>query len=211
VVLSPERSGGRRRSACLRSAALALAAAFVLAGCGNENGPEAAPPPPPPPLPEPERPKYGGPQNFVANPSFEDDVRQWRTLADTSLVRTPQASKAGYSAGEVRALAPTPYGIYVPGAVGYPVTGDVYEASAWIRASPGAVGKPVVMQLTESGGPTKPRVVDEARMRMTSSWKRLSVAGRVRGRTRTALDLLVAGNREIAVGDAFYVDAVTLY
>jgi hypothetical protein len=210
-VRGGERSGPRRRLFFVSSAPLAIAAALFLSACGGGRDAEVAPAPPPPPE-EPQKPKYGGPQNFIPNPSFEGDARHWRKLEDTSLARTLRTSKAGSFSVEVGARAARPYGIYVPGAVGYPVTGDVYKLSAWVKAgSASAIGKPVVVQLTESGGPTDPRVVDEASMKLTQRWKRVSVAGRVRGKLRTALDALVAGNREIAIGDTFYVDAVTLY
>ncbi len=154
--------------------------------------------------------KYGGPENYVLNPSFEDRLKQWGPWTYNSVVRrTRRYHQDGKIAAEVAAREAAPYGIVQASLVGYPGRGEKFVLSAWVRT----IGRAAVVHFaaTESGGKAEPSNFIESAVNVGTRWKRISARGAVAKTDRTALSLYLGVTNSIAPGDRILVDGVTLY
>src|SRR3712207_2468725 len=120
-------------------AAAVAVSLLIPAGCGDLTTPPAKEPPPAPATttvstPERRPGQYGGEENLLPNPSFEEGIRPWEPNGSAALLQlTNRFAKVGRTALRVTSKDVAAYGIQNIGAVVNPVRGDLYEFSAWVK------------------------------------------------------------------------------
>lgn len=155
--------------------------------------------------------KFGGPANYIANPSFEGSAQYWVPVnAYTRISIDRRVYRFGSAAALVEAREPQPFGIVAPYSVGRPSQGSVYGLSLWLRGEEGIAGRTVLVQTTESGGKTPDRTLAAVRVPLTSRWEEVRLAGRVLGPARDRIDVSVTVESSISAGTRFWLDGVNL-
>lgn len=160
-----------------------------------------------PSLPDPKR--YGGPANFVTNPSFEKSVTPWVPWSKNSLVqRTSSVHRDGHAAVRVGALAAAPYGIQLSDVVGFPARGDAFRLSTWMRSADRR--KKVELILTAYGSRSRAQTVATHVAVVGTRWTRVIARGRIRGANFDSLTVSIVVLRSIGAADAFFLDRVSV-
>jgi hypothetical protein len=158
-------------------------------------------------LPDPRR--YGGPANFVTNPSFEKVIAPWVSWNKNSVVRLSRViHRDGRASARVMTTAAAPYGIQLAGAVGAPGRGDVFRLSTWMRSA--ARPQRVELILTAYGPRSSTQAVAQHEVIVGTRWRRATVIGRIRGANRDSLTATIVVLRSVGAGSAFFLDRVSL-
>jgi hypothetical protein len=147
--------------------------------------------------------------NYVANPGFEDGVRDWTAWGGATVRIMHSDVRRGQTAAYVATNNLAPYGIVSAPTVGYPRRGDRFTVSAWIKAPDRP--KDVVVRLEEVGGDADPTPAAATTRRINKRWQHVSSTGRVRRDDRTALHVYVTVENAIGRGDGFFIDDVRLF
>jgi hypothetical protein len=154
------------------------------------------------------KPAANGPENLLANPSFETGTQGWRPLGGARLTRSSEATEGGWS---LRILADPssggPVGISVPDAT---VTraNNRYHTNAWVR--PSAPGTTVTIGLREyRGGKPVPGSNTLGWTVQQSGWRQFGAihVARLTG-SRLTLEIMA---RDLPPGGYLDVDAVVLH
>lgn len=157
----------------------------------------------------PARDRYGGPANFIGNPSFETGIAPWARWGQSSLLRLTRAvHRDGVASVRVIATATAPYGIQLSGVVGSPGRGDTFRLSMWVRSE----ARPTKIELVMTAyGPGKGvQTVAHRGVVVGTRWRRVAATGRILGANRDSLTLSIGVLRSVATGDAFNLDAISL-
>jgi hypothetical protein len=147
--------------------------------------------------------------NYVANPGFEDGVRDWTAWGGATVRIIRSDVRRGQTAAYVATNNLAPYGIVSAPTVGYPRRGDRFTVSAWIKVADRP--KDVVVRLEEVGGDADPTPAAATIRRINKRWQHVSTTGRVRRDDRTALHVYVTVENAIGRGDGFFIDDVRLF
>jgi hypothetical protein len=156
----------------------------------------------------PDRDRYGGPANFISNPSFETGISPWAPWGEKSLLRLTRAvHRDGIASVRVIATATAPYGIQLSGVVGSPGRGDAFRLSIWVRFE----ARPTKIELIMTAyGPGKGVQQIARDVVVGTRWTRVALNGRIRGANRDSLTVSIGVLRSVGTGDAFDIDAVSL-
>jgi hypothetical protein len=152
--------------------------------------------------------------NLVGNAGFETGVVPWDEYDDGAFERSVREAKAGRASARASATSLDDYGLEDYYALMRPDRGDVYAFSLWLKGEGAAIGNAVTVEMNESGGATKEvpaRSVAKVRTLVPRKWTKLSLAGTVVGARREALQLLVRVEKPRRVGEAIYVDELSLF
>ena len=197
----------------MRLCLIAAAIVAVSAGCGDlTEPPQAASTGPlstvavttPERLLEEDR----DPANLLANPSFEAGVEPWKPIGESSGLRSvPSVRRFGRAALRVTATDLATYGAVNVGAVVNPTRGDVYAFTAWLKADR---SKDIALVLQVVRANNTVETIASKTERVGEEWHRIRIRGRVTSRNGVSLYIVVQVRRSIAIGDAFFMDAVTL-
>lgn len=193
----------------VRAAGLALLIALAAAGCGDLTPPPtptttASPTGPSVLKPDPKR--FGGPTNFILNPSFEGGIAPWQTATPNSILQLTNARhRAGRAAVRVTTSIAAPYGIQLANVVNLPSAGDTYELSAWVRSAdrPKRVSLLLIDYLSNGA-----ETVANHTARVGNAWTHIVATGRARSKRGVSLTALITVGRGIGAGDAFFLDGV---
>ena len=200
-----------RNGALVRLSPMTLAvAALLLASCGGATTHAVSTSKT---IPVPPAAKYGGPTNFIPNPSFEKNARYWEPWGSSRLVRNTRVKRFGTASGQVTATSALPFGVETLNIVGNPSKGARFTLSVWVKGFPSTAHKRFVLELAETGGRAKWSTLATAltESKLTGKWQRLHVRGTVKRAQRTGLSVIMYLPSELAIGDGFYVGAATLY
>jgi hypothetical protein len=151
--------------------------------------------------------------NLVPTEGFETGLAPWDEYDDGLLERSTAVSRTGDASARVAASEFDDYGLEVYGGVVRPRPGEVYAFSVWLRGEGAAVGNRVLLQMNEHGGTLEEitdRPVAILRTVVRGDWTKVSIAGTVLGDGRDSLDLFVVVEDPRSVGEALYVDDVSL-
>jgi hypothetical protein len=158
-------------------------------------------------LPNPRR--YGGPANFVTNPSFEKGIAPWVSWNKNSVVGlTRTVHRDGRASARVTTTAAAPYGIQLPGVVSAPGRGDIFRLSTWLRSA--ARPQRVDLILTAYGPKTSAQAVAQREFVVRKTWRRATVIGRIRGANRDSLTATIVVLKSVGAGSTFFLDRVAL-
>ena len=151
--------------------------------------------------------------NLVTNPSFESDTAGWGSWqSETSRIKRTDAPN-GVSVARVERTKGTAFSLDdVAPTVGKTVGGGVYTASAFVAAgSPSSVGKSVILvtRERESDGGLVQKTTSAAAV-LTDDFQRIEVKSTSAGSGNT-IELYAIQERDSADGDAFLIDAVSLF
>jgi len=181
-------------------------AALLLASCGGTATHTVSTPKT---IPVPPATKYGGPTNFIPNPSFEKDVSYWKPYVSSRLARNTRVKRFGTASGQVTSTSMLPFGVEALNVLGYPLKGDRFTLSVWVKAFTATVHKRIVLELAETGKTTLETALTTSKL--TGKWQRLHATGTVKQAQVTGLSVVIYISNTLMIGDGFYVDAATLY
>jgi len=152
------------------------------------------------------------PSNLLGNPSFENDLRYWRTYAGTSLLRVTNVSRVGQAAAKLVAGGPSaaPFGAYTFALVDEPPARSRYSASLWVKGDRSTQGKKARIQLTEVGGRAAGTVIAAAETQLTGNWQLLRTRASLQRPDRSILGVVLTMEKTITLGATVYVDDVRL-
>jgi len=160
----------------------------------------------------PDRPdvrRYGGPANYITNPSFEKRVVPWQPWENAAVEITTSFRKIAHAAARVGVKTPGRYGIVLANAVNSPAAGDEFVFSVWLRSADRRKRVVILLQGARPNGDLV--VIAKATRQIPSkSWRRVTVRGRVRLPDVTGINIYVQVLNSIGVADAFFVDAASL-
>jgi hypothetical protein len=155
--------------------------------------------------------------NLTTNPSFESGAAGWNGFQSSRSVVTPADGDAPVGTKVVR-VAPqagvtdsysiddTPATVATSAAGAY-----VYTASAWVRGTPQNAGRTVKIALREADAAGTAWLQEQSASVVLSAdrYKRVTVSMTAQ-RTGSTVDLYVARPGDLAAGEAFFADAITL-
>jgi hypothetical protein len=157
----------------------------------------------------------GGLYNFLPNPGCENGLYGWSEFQ--SALSITSTARSGYSS--CQACLESGYTEFTfddddqgMSAVYSPNAGQVYQASAWVRSSPGiAPGQQVTLTLREweAEGSTSTNHSISDPVTLTETWQYLEVTHTMAA-DAYALDMYV-GNHDARPGDCFLVDDLAVY
>ena len=150
------------------------------------------------------------PGNLTANPSFETSVDGWHGgHAQVRRVAVAGAPHGSFAAQVVRRQLERYVLTDLPDTVASTTAGSEYEASAWVRAaSPGAVGKRLVLRVRERAADGSIVTRATTRVTLANGFQQVSASITAAG-AGNALDVRLI-RPDSTAGEAFQADAISL-
>jgi hypothetical protein len=147
--------------------------------------------------------RASGGVNMLSNPGCENGTTYFKPY-QSSLSTTTANPRSGSSACKLTSTGGAYYDMETAQTVPNPTVGQVYSASAWVRADSNS-GRKAYMVLRESGGPSTHRSLYGPGITLTTEWQQVVNTITVQSSGRTSLDFYVIQDPG-AAGQVFYID-----
>jgi hypothetical protein len=152
---------------------------------------------------------FGGPDNLVANGSFEHGVAPWLPIPGSELELTRSPRRFGHVALLVRARKVVPPLGAKSLIVGHPRRNSMYRFASWAEGSVNLVGNPLVIQLQVLASNAHTWTgVTTLRRPLASGWHRYSLSGTVRPNRAIALRVVVFVKNSVTLNSWLALDGV---